>query len=68
MKTLIVLAAFVMSSVAVAKPADVKKYKEAFPGKDVSCKTCHTKGKELNAYGTKVKEAGGDLKKVGAAE
>ena len=67
MKAFIIIALLAVPSLAFGKAADVKKYKEAFPGKEVSCKTCHVKGKELNEYGTKVKEAKGDLVKVGPA-
>ncbi|OFZ17814.1 MAG: hypothetical protein A2X94_04405 [Bdellovibrionales bacterium GWB1_55_8] len=70
MKVLIALAFIAVPSLAFAKPADLKVYKEAFPDKaaSASCKTCHTKGKELNDYGKKYLEAGKDAKKAGPAE
>jgi hypothetical protein len=52
---------FVAFSAARADMAEIKKYKEAFPGEKPKCVTCHVDalpkkdGKhELNAYGQKV--------------
>lgn len=66
MKYMIAFAFLALPALAFAKPADVKKFKDAFPDKaaEANCKTCHTKGKELNDYGKKYKDAGEDFKKM----
>lgn len=66
MKKLMILAFLAIPALAFAKPADLKKYKEAHPDKaaEASCKTCHTKGKELNDFGKAYKEAGEDFSKM----
>lgn len=41
---------------AFATKAIMKKHQASNPDKKVSCKTCHTKGKELNDFGKKMKK------------
>lgn len=64
--TLLVFAFLALPTLAFAKPAELKKYKDAHPDKAAAanCKTCHTQGKELNDYGKKYKEAGSDFTKM----
>ena len=67
MKSLtLILALILVPTLSFAKPSELKKYKDAFPDKaaEASCKTCHTKGKELNDYGKAYKEAGMDFSKM----
>ena len=49
-----------------ATPQELQKLKKAdIPqSKSASCKTCHTSGKNLNAFGKEYKEAGKDFSKM----
>ena len=64
--TLLVFAFLALPALAFAKPADLKKFKDAHPDKaaDASCKSCHTKGKDLNDYGKKYQKADKDFSKI----
>ena len=53
-----------LASVVYADMAEIKKYKQAFPGETVKCSNCHavaipkkTGDHSLNAYGQKVTQA-----------
>ena len=60
----------VVPGLALAKPSEMKKYREVFPDKaaDVTCKTCHSKGKELNDYGKAYLASGKDFAKMEKAK
>lgn len=66
MKTLLLIIYLSVPALAIAKPADVKKYKDAFPDKaaQANCKTCHTSGKALNDFGKAYAVAGSDFSKL----
>ncbi|OFZ56235.1 MAG: hypothetical protein A2428_03970 [Bdellovibrionales bacterium RIFOXYC1_FULL_54_43] len=63
---ILTVASILFPLVAYGNAGDLKKLKEAkIPeSKNATCKTCHTQGKQLNAFGTAYKVADRDFKKM----
>lgn len=66
----VLLVLFFLPALAFAKPSELTKLKEyakknpdAYKG-ELTCKGCHTKGKELNDYGKAFKDADSNFEKM----
>ena len=64
--TLISIGLFLLPALTFGSPSDLTKLKSAkIPqAKNASCKTCHPKGKELNAFGKAYMESDRDFSKM----
>ncbi len=64
MKTIILVLISLFSIAAFATPAQRNAMKTQYPGKAISCKTCHDQTPKLNPYGYDFEKANHDFKAI----